>query len=204
MPTGAPKLITAPADEPITLAEAKAQCRVTHDAENAAFLGWIKTAREMCEEDLGIALMEQTLEQVADCFPVDSACEIRISRPPLKSVTSITYYDSTGAANVWDSANYLVDSDSFPARILPKSGKTWPTAELQPANGVRIRFVAGWAAAGAVPSRLKSGMLLIIGSLWKNREAEITDARAASAAIKLDSDTQSAVDRLWKRYKRKL
>jgi uncharacterized phiE125 gp8 family phage protein len=228
MPTGAPTVITGPASEPITVDEAKAQVRVSGSAEDGQFPLWIQTAREMCEEDLGIAVMEQTMEQVLDHFPRSDHrlglehihhlhshhsgrhpredYEIRISRPPLQSVTSVTYYDSNGDPTVWDPANYLVDSDEFPGRIVPKYGKWWPAlVPLQPVNGVRIRFVAGWPDADSVPSRLKSGMLLIIGSLYKNREAEVSGpALAASVAVKLDVDTQSAVDRLWKRYKRKI
>lgn len=226
MPSGAPTVITGPAEEPITVEEAKAQVRETGSAEDSLFPGWIQTAREMCEEDLGIALIEQTLEMPLDHFPgrhhrlgmehihlcdrynghhSREDCEIRLSRPPLASVTSVTYFDSTGAPTVWASSEYLVDTDEFPGRIVPKYGKWWPSlVPLQPVNGVRIRYVAGWPDASHVPSRLKSGMLLIIGSLYKNREAEVSGpALAASVAVKLDVDTQSAVDRLWRRYKRK-
>src|SRR6185312_10363341 len=184
--------------EPITVDQAKAQVRVTWSNEDALFPGFIQTAREICEEDLGIAVMEQTLEQVLDHFPRNSHrqglehihpahlahhhghhpredYEIRISRPPLQSVTSVTYFDSNGDAHLWDPSEYLVDVDEFPGRIVPKYGKWWPAlVPLQPVNGVRIRLVAGWPDADSVPSRLKSGMLLIIGSLYKNREAEVT------------------------------
>jgi uncharacterized phiE125 gp8 family phage protein len=204
MPTGAPKVIAEPSGEPITLAEAKAQCRVTSDAENQLFHNLIQTAREMCEEDLGISVLQQTVEQALDHFPEDG-CEIRLSRPPLRAVMSITYYGSDGADTLWSASEYLVDSDSFPARIVPKYGFTWPSAQLQPINGVKILFECGWPDRKQVPSRLKSGMLLIIGSLYKNRESEISGSSlASSTTVKLDADTQSAVDRLWKRYKRKL
>lgn len=228
MPSGAPTVIVGPSQEPITVDEAKAQTRVTWSNEDAIFPGMIQTAREMCEEDLGIALLTQTLEQPLDCFPRNNRSvhlphfrnvydghnghyfsredsEIRVPRPPLQSVTSVTYYDAAGVPTVWDPLEYLVDTDSFPGRIVPKSYKWWPAlVPLQPVNGVRIRFVAGWADPTLIPYRLKSGMLLIIGSLYKNREAEVSGpALAASVAAKLDVDTQSAVDRLWKRYKRK-
>lgn len=227
MPSGAPTVIFGPTEEPITVDEAKAQTRVTWSNEDAIFPGMIQTAREMCEEDLGIALLQQTLEQTMDCFPRNNLSvqlphfrtgnlynghhfshednEIRVSRPPLRSVTSVTYYDAAGTPTVWDPLEYLVDTDSFPGRIVPKSYKWWPAlVPLQPVNGVRIQFVAGWSDPTLIPSRLKSGMLLIIGSLYKNREAEVSGpALAASVAAKLDVDTQSAVDRLWRRYKRK-
>lgn len=226
MPSGAPTVITAPGSEPITVDQAKAQVRVTWSNEDSLFPGFIQTAREMCEEDLGIALIEQTLEMPLDHFPghhhrlglervhlggYHNRChsredfEIRISRPPLQSVTSVTYFDSNGNPTIWDSSEYLVDIDEFPGRIVPKYGQWWPAlVPLQPVNGVRIQYVAGWPDADSIPSRLKSGMLLIIGSLYKNREAEVTGpALAASVAAKLDVDTQSAVDRLWRRYKRK-
>lgn len=202
MPTGAPKIITPPCWEPISVAEAQAQCRVTSDYEKPLLDRLIQTAREKCEEDLGIAVPRQTLEQVLDCFPDG---EIRLSRPPLLGVGSITYFTSDGTQNILSASEYLVDYDGYPGRIVPKYGYSWPTGQLQPINGIRILFDAGWPNAKAVPALLKSGMLLIIGSLFKNREADVSGTSlAASVPVNLDSKTQSAVDSLWRRYKRKL
>jgi len=67
-----------------------------------------------------------------------------------------------------------VDSVSQPGRLVLKSGQSWPSATLRPANAIVIRFVAGWASLGELPLRIKQAMLLLIGHWYENREATIT------------------------------
>ena len=62
-------IITPPATEPITLTEAKAQCRVDGTAEDALLTIYIQAAREQCERLIGRKLITQTVEQRLDAFP---------------------------------------------------------------------------------------------------------------------------------------
>lgn len=100
---------------------------------------------------------------------------IIIPKPPLISVTSITYVDTDGATQTWASSNYTVDAPvgdfAEPGRICPVYGQVYPVTRAQPA-AVTIRFVAGYgAAASAVPQPIKSAMKLLIGIWYANREA---------------------------------
>jgi len=166
------KLYAAPASEPVTLAEVMAQCRVDLSDESTVLTGFALAARETVEVISRRALITQTWELVLDAFP--SSDTIELPRPPLQSVTSITYIDEDGVSHTFSSASYLVDTYGEPGRIVLKEGYTWPSTTLQSANGVVIRFVAGYGAAAAVPEKYKLAIKLLAAHWYENREAVAT------------------------------
>lgn len=162
------RLITPPAVEPVTLAEAKAHLRVTHAGDDALITALVSAAREQCEHILGRALIEQTWELTLDAFP-DA---IRLDHPPIASVTSLSYVDPAGTTQVWPAPNYYLDKASEPGWITPAYGGSWPDVRDQ-ANAVIVRYVAGYgAAAAAVPLAIRQWLLLAIGSLYETRERD--------------------------------
>lgn len=167
-PNWALSIVTEPADEPITLEEAKAHLRVDFDDDDAYILALITVAREIAEQRTNRALVTQTWDYVLDTFP--PCGEIKLRKPALQSVTSVNYTDSSGVEHVMPESDYIVDAKSVPGRIFLGFGKTWPTAILQPASAVRIRFVAGYGNADFVPRALKQAMLFLISQFYENRE----------------------------------
>lgn len=160
------KLITAPATEPVTLAEAKAQCRVDGADEDALITALIVAARQEAEHALGRALITQTWERVVDAFP---QAELELGMPPVQSITSITYVDQAGSTQTLAGAAYVLDADSTPAFVLPAVTYSWPDT-LDTANAVRVRFVAGYGNAAAVPQAIKTWVLMRVATLYKFRE----------------------------------
>lgn len=160
------KLITAPASEPITLAEAKLHLRVDGTDEDALITALIVAARQSAEHITGRSLMPQTWELALDEF--DSA--IYLPKPPLVSVTSVKYLDEDGVLQTLDPSAYLLDDYSEPAKLMPAYDTCWPSTRCQ-ANAVTIRYQAGYADAESVPQEIKSWMLLKIGMLYANRES---------------------------------
>lgn len=142
---------------------------------------FITTARQLAEIELGRYLVTQTVDGYFDDFPAD--CERRIYLPPLQSVTSITYVDDAGATQTLANTEYLVNDKSEPCWIEEAYGKTWPTVRQQ-ANAVRVRFVAGYGAAAAVPACIKDWMLFKINTMWETRTTfTISTGRAALTQI---------------------
>src|SRR5512139_1421702 len=80
------KLITAPTSEPVTLAEAKLQCRVDISTDDTLIGNLITAAREWCEAHDWRVYMPQTWELYLDDWPTLSTVEI--PKPPLQSITS--------------------------------------------------------------------------------------------------------------------
>lgn len=160
------KLVTGPAEEPITLAEAKSHCRIDFTDDDTLLAGLIIAARNQAEAITRRALVTQTWDLLLDRFPR----QIDVPRAPLLSVTSINYIDDAGVSQLLASTEYKVDANSEPARITEAYGKTWPTTRRE-INAVTVRFVAGFGAAADVPQAIKQAMLLMIGHWYNNRES---------------------------------
>jgi uncharacterized phiE125 gp8 family phage protein len=181
------KLITAPTEEPVTLTEVKLHCRVDGTDEDALLTGIIiPAARRFAEGRTGRALVTQTWELALDAFP---AAEIELPMPPVQSITSVKYLDTTGVEQTIDAANYALDSYGMRPWLLPAYEYEWPEA-LASSNAVRIRFVAGYGAAAAVPADIKAWIMLAIGTLYAQRETS-----SATPLIALPGDYwQSLLD----------
>lgn len=175
------KVITPVSTEPITLAEAKAHVRAgTSTTEDALITALISAAREYCENYTSRALATQTLEMYLDRFPC--AYEIELLRPPLQSVTSVTYTDSAGTTTTMTAnTDYIVDADSMMGRIVLPYGKLWPSFTPYSVNPIKIRYVAGYTD---IPKTIKQAMLLLIGHWYANREAIGTTEGEMDIAVK--------------------
>jgi len=164
-------LKTAPTVEPLTLAEAKEQIRVTWTEEDSLINLLIAVARMRIEEYTNRALITQTWYSYLDAFP-DNNAAIEVVPTPLISVTSIGYTDEDGAAQtLTENTDFTVDKHSTPGRIVPIYEGSWPVARVIP-NAVTLEFVSGYGAtAASVPDPIRQAMLLLIGHLFEHRES---------------------------------
>ncbi|QYR20805.1 phage head-tail connector protein [Paenibacillus sp. sptzw28] len=175
------KVITQPAVEPVSLGDVKTQLRYDVDdtSPDAILTPLITAAREWSEGYLNRALITQTLELALDEWPCENAIEL--PRPLLQSVTSLTYTDSDGATTTWDAANYIVDDYSFVGRVVKKWGIAWPSVQLAVANGIKVRFVAGYGNdATAVPLKIRQAIILLVMHWFENG---MCDAPAAVVSL---------------------
>jgi uncharacterized phiE125 gp8 family phage protein len=159
------KVTAPPAEEPITLTEAKLHLRVDHADDDTLITSQIKTAREYCEDFQNRAFITQTIKLTLDEFP-DVIC---VPRPPLISVTSIKYIDENGQQQTLNSSVYKVDTESEPARIVPAYNQCWPGLRGD-INSVEVIYQAGYGGAAAVPGKVISAMKLLLTHLYENRE----------------------------------
>lgn len=164
-------LVTPPAEEPVTRAEAKKQCEVATaiTAHDSHFDRLIKMARIRAEELTGRQLVTATWDLFLDAFPADGVSRLQIPRAPLASVTHVKYIDAGGTQQTLDSSLYKVVTAREPGEIHPAYGTVWPIAREEP-DAVEIRFVAGYGDAADVPELLKEAMLLLIGHWFEHRE----------------------------------
>ena len=186
------KLITAPSTYPVTLAEAKLHCRVDIADDDTLITALITAATEMAEQKTGRAIMTQTLELTLDAFPE----AFELTRVPVQSITSVKYYDTTGAQQTLSNTLYALDAaDDFGfAYISPVYAGVWPNTRDQ-INAVAVRYVAGYADAASVPQSIKNWILLMVSTMYANRETEAYSSRAVSTTVQMQF-----VDRLLDRY----
>lgn len=164
-----------PAAEPVTLVEAKAHLRISHDSEDELIAGLIRAAREEVEAQTGTALIDQNWRLALDSWPANG--RVALMRHPVKQVLSVTVYGSEGEASVVDPQSYLLDAMSRPARLhfdeRPAPGRVM--------NGIEVDFSAGFGEAGAdVPDLLKRAMLLLVAHWYEFRAAFSADMQPVS------------------------
>ena len=156
---------TAPSAEPVTLAEVKTQVAELSSDHDAMLTTLIIVARRSVEEYCGISIINQTWDYWQDHFPD----EIELPRPPLSSVTSVTYTDVDGDSQTLGTGVYTVDSDSIPGRIYEAFDQSFPSVRSIP-KAIKVRFVGGYAAtASGVPNDLKHAVLMLVDHLFVNR-----------------------------------
>lgn len=162
------EVVTPPVDEPITLAQAKDHLRVLHDDEDDLITDLVTVSREQAEHICWRALITQTLRYQLDRFPP----MIEPPRPPLQSVSSITYVDTAGATQILDASKYQVDTKSMPGRIVPAFGTSWPSTRAVP-NAVTVEFIAGYADPNKVPKRIVQAMKMFVGYFYRHRDMAV-------------------------------
>ena len=159
------RLITPPADLPVTLAAAKDYLRVDFDDEDAGISAMIAAAVNLLDGRNGIlgrCLEAATWELLLDRFP---AAEIRLPLGPVASVTSVKFTDTEGAEGTVDAGNFYVDNaETFGGWVVPVSGFAWP-ATMETVNAVRVRFVAGTGA----PEGVKQAILDMVAARFDTR-----------------------------------
>jgi len=183
------QLITPPAAEPVSLAEAKLHLRVDFDEDDALIQTLISAARQAAEMLTQRQLVTARWRMVLDSFPGSGLMgvpagqtftlpghAILIPKSPLQSVVEIRYLDMAGVSQVMPSAHYTVDKACEPARITPVFGQIWPVA-LPQIGAVSVTFDAGYGSAADVPEGLKSWIKLRLGSLYAHREEVASMAR---------------------------
>jgi uncharacterized phiE125 gp8 family phage protein len=164
---------TPPASEPISLAEAKLQCRVLDGVldDDALITIYIQAARQEAEQKTGRALITQT---ITEYFPAWQT-RYQLSVGPVQSVSSVSYIADGGSSytSLTADTHYFTDIISLPAEIHHAQAFTYPTLSERP-NPVRIIYVAGNTQASDVPPTIRQAMLLLIAAYYEHREdAEI-------------------------------
>ncbi|MFO7905804.1 MAG: head-tail connector protein [Pirellulaceae bacterium] len=159
------KITTPPAEEPVTLDEAKAHLRVDHTDEDYLISTLIQSAREWVEGYTERPVVTQTITGVTDRFA--RSMELK---PNLQSLTEVRYIDGDGAQQTVPAAVYAVDDYSLVGGVYLKEGESWPAVRGD-RYGIEIEFVAGYGAAADVPAKVKQSILLLAGHLYNNREA---------------------------------
>lgn len=162
------RVVTPPAEEPVSLPAAKLHLRVDGDAEDALIGALIVAARQHVEAYCARALVTQTLRLTADAFP-PAGRVLRLPRSPAAEVAGVEFVGADGVPRTWDPGLYQVDTTSEPARLLPAPGTGWPATRRQ-MEAVTVTYRAGQPAA-TVPRAITTAMLLLVGHWYANREA---------------------------------
>lgn len=163
------KRTTAPTALAVTLAQAKAHLRVDSTDEDALITIMITAATEAAEQATSRAIMPQAWQLTLDAFPA----AFELTRPPVNAITSVQYTDTAGAVQTLASSLYTLDNASEHgfAYLVPAYGTEWPDTREQ-VNAVSVQYTCGYASAALVPAPVQSWILLQVGAMFENRQAE--------------------------------
>ena len=150
--------IAPPTEYPVSLAEARAQCRVTHTEQDPLILGLVAAATDYLDGYSGVfgrALVTQTWQMVSRSFPTE------MPFGPVQSISSIQYRDTDDVLQTLDAAEYrLVGSILEPVN-------SWPPVSVRQ-DAVTVNFVAGYGDASSVPEDVRSAILVLVCLLYDN------------------------------------
>lgn len=151
-----------PAIQPMTLADAKAHLRVTHDAEDALIAELIAAAGRFLTEDTGLALTHQDWRLSLSTTPT---CPVALPRHPVASVITVTIYAADGTPTTLDGSAYRLDLMARPATLTLEQG-----AAPAGTDNMEIDFRAGFGATGLeVPDTLRRALLALVAHWYEFR-----------------------------------
>jgi uncharacterized phiE125 gp8 family phage protein len=165
-------VVTPPATPLVTLADAKAMLLIDHTADDALISALIAAATVEAQGVAARSFVTQTWLLALDAWPDDGV--VRLPRPPLQSVVSMSYFDADNVERTIAATDYIVIADTTPGLIVPAAGKAWPT-DLRAVAPIRIRYTAGYGTAADVAVSAQGEIVqlvkLLIAVDYESREA---------------------------------
>lgn len=159
-------LISAPAIEPVSIAEAKAHLRIDGDDENDLVGAMLVAARVYVEQLTRRALVAQGWRVYLDQWPRKRL--VTLSPAPLISVDQVTIYDGDGNPVTVDPDDYAVDTVACPGRLILLAPA--PATVGRAANGIEIDVTAGYGPSGVdVPSPLRQAIVTMVAHIYEHR-----------------------------------
>jgi len=180
----------SPAVQALTLAYVKQHIRALGTTDDTLTSVYIDAAASYFEEQTGRQLLTATREAWIDAFPFvggsGSDARIELPKPPLQSVTSVKYIDSSGVLQSYQGGSPLANlfTTSIPVGpyaqrgfVEPVSGGVWPIARAQTGT-VRIRYVCGYGNTAAdIPPLIRGILCFLVGHFDTFRSAVHEAAR---------------------------
>jgi len=157
------ELTEPPALEPVSLAGMKARLRITHNDQDDRIRAVISASRQRVEAECGLALIEQGWLERRDSWHQGGrlsafGTRFRLGLGPVIAVDSIAVIASDGTTEAWADSGWKLVRETRSAWLLTRPAGSFPTIG-RPANGLEIRFRAGFGAdPETVPADLREAV----------------------------------------------
>lgn len=178
-------LLTPPALEPVSLADAKLFLRLAHDDDDDVIAALIAAARLQTEAQTRRALIDQNWRLTCDVWPASG--RLPVLPVPLKQVTAIRVFDADGTPHTLDVGDFEIDTASAPAVLAFSRGA--PRAPGEHMAGIEIDIAAGYGdEPGDVPEPLRQAIRMLTAHWYENRgviaaSGEVTSMPASVASL---------------------
>lgn len=168
------KLTTPPTTEPVTLAELQAHV-LGYNANDSAYLTTlIGVARKAFENMTGLHLQAQTWTLTLPQFPRGA---IQINKAPVRSISTVKYYDGANTQQTLASSRYLTDFGEYRSLVSEAPTYSWPSTITRP-DAVEVTFLTGIYDASSPPvasyhadryALAKQAIMILCDHLYRNR-----------------------------------
>lgn len=183
---------SAPAAEPLTTADAKAQVRVDHSDDDTLIASYVAAARAHVEARTGTRLYTQTVSFKTASW--DDFASLPIC--PIQSISSVAYTDTAGDVITLPTTVYETRLELLEPSIVLKFGQTWPT--IREGSLITVTAVVGYGVANTQPVEVMQAIRLLVGDWYSQRETFVT------GTISVEAKMAAAVDALLANHTRHL
>lgn len=207
--------LTAPAEQPTTLAKVKAHLRKTDSAEDDYITDLIAVSADMVEKYCSRKLIPVDVQMWMDFIPGTgnenalygsgtAQVPIRYANvgmfrwfdlmgTPVTAFDSMHYITDTGTDVVFDAANYIVDmvDPDMRARVILQRGTVWPT-DLQVASALYVKYTQGYKTN--YPQWIANTAYAIGAIVSNNTLSYVCTTAGTSAASDGPTGTTTSVD----------
>jgi uncharacterized phiE125 gp8 family phage protein len=160
-----PILISGPAFEPLSLAEARLWLRYDTTFEDSAMALLMTAVRQAVESASRCHLVTQRWRLVADAWP--KGLVVPLPMNPVQSIDAVRIYDSAGVASLLPAQRYRLSRSNLFARLKFDAP---PPAPGIFANGIEIDLTTGFSSnVNDIPGPLRQAMRLLLARWFDNR-----------------------------------
>jgi uncharacterized phiE125 gp8 family phage protein len=175
------EVVTPPSGYVVTTAQAKTQCRIVPGVgdDDDAINDLILDAQDYCEKLVPGHRQFLAATYKAPCADFWSWDKpLYLPRPPLQSVGSVKYYDTSGTLTTLSSSLYVVRTPwRAPGSITRAPYQTWPAVQPDRRYPVEVTFTCGYTT---VPRTVQRAVLLLVGWWYVHRD-EVPDDKLMGA-----------------------
>jgi len=162
---------TAPSTEPVAVNDLKTYLRLNTTDEDTLLSTFISTARQQFEFHAQRPVLSTVLRQsVSKLSTKGTYPSIYLMRAGVTAVSSVYYYDADDALQT--SSTHSTDIINAPSSVYwlsaPSLSGVLPIVAY-------VNFTAGWANANAVPSDIKTAIMLLAAHYYEQRAAYVTE-----------------------------
>ena len=166
---------TPPAEEPVTLTEARDWLRVDGTDQDTVITALIVAAREWAEGYTRRAFVNRDLAVTFAHFPFVGV-DMYLPFPPGTALTALTYVDGDGTAQVFDIADTTLEEDTGLLRVNGDAVEDWP----QSVFSVLAEYTGGYGPdASTVPEEVKTAIKIALAQMFEVRVDQTFGAQAS-------------------------
>lgn len=185
------QLSTGPTIEPVSVDDVREHLYIDHNDDDAQLEAFITAARLWAEGYTGRQFNTATYVWNFDEWPDDT---IVLPKPPLQSVTSVKYYDTSNTQQTLGTTLYDVATNTPHGEIRLGYQDTWPTLRGH-RDDIEVTFVAGYGDDAAdVPQTIRNAIMMLVGTMYENREETTT---AQVRVVPMGARALLDIERIW-------